>query len=245
MITSVLIDSKEPPNIQALRFNGIPVMVTSLEVGDLWATTDTNHILIIERKTPNDLLNSLRNDRLFNQVAAMVEKREDSTFYPYLVITGHISYNMQGTAITPLGVTGWNYNAVMGGLLTVQEMGVPVLFSPDDYEDCVIRLGKRSREEAVIKPLRPSKHLGDGAAVLLSLPGIGPEMLNRIWEESNGCVALALTILSDLNIESSVPKATRIRIRKALGLTEFQSLGYGYTDDGEMCRMTTTEVENV
>jgi len=237
MITSVLIDSREPKEIQALKFDGLPVTVTYLDEGDLWVTTDANHILTIERKTPEDLLGSLKDDRLFTQAGALADKRiKDPVYWPYLVITGSISYDSKGKVITSRGLTGWNYDAVMGGLLTVQEMGVPVVYcSEGDYENCVIRLGNRKRDpETTIPPIRPPKLLGHGAAILMSLPGIGPEMLNRIWEETDGIVAMALWKLTDPNADTSVPKSTREKIRKALGLKKMQELGWAYANEGEL-----------
>jgi ERCC4-type nuclease len=219
MITSIFIDSKEPKNIQALDF-GVPSVVTNLEAGDLWAATQDSQILIIERKTLDDLLSSLQDGRLFTQAAKMVEMR-GGIYFPYIVITGPLTCTKDGKVITARGITGWNYDSVMGGLLTVQEMGMPVVHCREnDYVDAVIRLGKRSRGEVAVTPARPTKSLGEGAAVLLALPGIGPEMLNVIWKETNGVTAHALMLLSDPEVESKVPKGTRQRVRKALGLSE-------------------------
>lgn len=219
MITSVLIDTREPASVQLLNYGMVPV-VTTLEVGDLWATTDDGHILIVERKTTEDLLASIKDERLFTQTGTMAEKRDD-VYFPYLVVEGFISSDSDYKVITDRGVTGWNYNAVMGALLTVQELGIPIVYcKPGDYANCIKRLGDRKRDGVTVIPSRSPKHLGEGAAVLLALPGIGPEMLNRIWKELNGVVAHALWMLSDPEVELSVPVNTRKRIRKVLGLSE-------------------------
>jgi len=218
MITSIMIDSREPQSVQHLNTGAV---VTALDVGDLWATTDDGHILIIERKTTEDLLASIKDERLFTQAAALADKRkENQMYYPYLVVEGFISSDNQGKVITNRGVTGWNYNAVMGALLTVQEMGIPIVYCREgDYLGCVKRLGDRSRDAVTIYPSRATHALGDGAAVLLALPGIGPEMLNRIWQETT-TLANALCILSDPLADSSVPAGTRKRIRKVMGLKD-------------------------
>lgn len=236
MITSVMIDSKEPPRIKAMTFGGVPVHVTSLEVGDVWATTDDGHILIIERKTPEDLLGSLKDGRLFQQAGAMAEKRiQDPTFFPYFVISGYLPCSKNGKVVTDRGETGWNYNAVESALLSIQEMGVPVIFYSGGFEDCVCRLGERKRDpETVIYPSRPPRLLGDGAAVLLSLPGIGPQMLNRIWEASGGSVAQALYLLTNPDAPSEIPQGTRNRIRKVLGLEKQEQFGLAFTPKGEL-----------
>ena len=218
MITSVMIDAREPATKHLLDY-GAAAVVTTLDVGDLWATTDAGHILIIERKTTEDLLASIKDERLFTQAAAMAEIR-DGIRFPYLVVEGFISSDSQGKVITGRGVTGWNYNAVQGALLTVQELGIPIVYcAPDDFANSIQRLGKRSREPIKVIPHRSTTHLGEGSAVLLALPGIGPEMLNRIGQETAG-VGQAICMLSDPEIQSSVPMATRKRIRKVLGLKD-------------------------
>jgi ERCC4-type nuclease len=231
-----MVDSKEPKSIQELKFI-VPSVITNLEMGDLWATTNQGHILIIERKTPEDLLGSIKDDRLFTQAGAMADKRiKESIYFPYLIISKPIEYDHQGKVITDRGATGWNYDAVMGALLTVQEMGVPVIFSREgDYAGLVVRLGERNRDpETSVPPPRPPRLLGHGSAILMSLPGIGPEMLNRIWEEADGIVAQALWRLTCLNVRSSVPDSTRKKIRKALGLEKLQELGLAYSPEGKI-----------
>ncbi len=235
MITSVMIDTREPKDIQKLEFSGVLKISTALDVGDLWATTDDSKVLIIERKTPEDLLGSLKDERLFQQVGAMANKRKESDiYYPYLVITGSLRYDKTGKVITARGITGWNYDSVMGGLLTVQEMGIPTIYCQEgDYENCIIRLGGRKRDSVIVPSTRPVRYLGDGAAVLLALPGIGPEMLNRIWQETNGVVAHALWMLSDPEVECSVPVGTRKRIRKILGLSEHLDMAIDLNEAGQ------------
>jgi hypothetical protein len=58
VITAALVDSREPQWMQSLTFGGVPTVVTLLDSGDVWAVTDDGHTLMIERKTPSDLLNT-------------------------------------------------------------------------------------------------------------------------------------------------------------------------------------------
>lgn len=234
-ITAALLDSREPIWVQNLTFGGVPTAIMQLATGDVHALCDDGNTLVIERKSSDDLLNTLRDERLLPQMARMVEARLDEQIvgdlrtWPYLVITGQLYRGPNGTAITgDRGVTGWNWNSVMGALLTIQEMGVFVAFAggDDDFENAVIRLANRKREPIKLLPPRPPTILGPGVAFLASLPGIGPEHALRLLEWSAGNAAQALTGLTDLSIDCPLPLSTRRRARAALGLKDNQTLEY-------------------
>lgn len=234
-ISGVIIDSREPLWAQKLTFGGVPTAVIALDTGDVHVLCNDGCMLIIERKTPEDLLNSLRDDRLLPQMARMVEARLDEqaaqasfTTWPYLVITGTLYRGPSGQVYTgDRGLTGWNWDALQGALLTIQEMGVMVVFAggDEDYEACILRLANRKRDAIKIIPPRPPQILGPGAAFLAGMPGVGPEHSLKLMEWADNQPAHALTGITDLSVESCpLPKATRKRIRTMLGLKDNQQL---------------------
>lgn len=234
-ISAVMIDSREPDWVKSLQFGGVPTAVLQLDYGDLHVLTNDGYTLVIERKTPDDLLNTLRDERLLPQMARMVEARLNEQVngelqtWPYLVITGQLYRGPNGNAITgDRGVTGWNWDSVMGALLTIQEMGVFVAFAggDEDFEAAIIRLANRKRDPIKLLPPRPPTILGPGATFLASLPGIGPKHALRLLEWSAGNAAQALTGLTDLSIDCPLPLSTRRRARAALGLKDNQTLEY-------------------
>lgn len=231
MIEAVLIDSREPSWVQKLNFGCQLHSVIELPVGDVQAVTDDGHTLLIERKTADDLLGSMKDERLFPQMARLAEGRLDElingkppTQWPYLVICGPLTPNADGHIATERGQTVWLYTSVMGALLSIQEMGIFVVFSTD-FEQTVISLGKRSREGVQkILPPRPGILLGPGSAILASLPGIGTERAVELMRWSNNNVAHALVGLTDPEISCPIGEATRRRIRATLGLTDNQTI---------------------
>lgn len=233
-ITALMIDAREPAWVQALKFGGIPCMVTTLATGDVQAVTDDGCTLVFERKTPTDFLNSLKDERLFPQLTRMTEMRnaqhrmdEPLTYFPYLVITGQFLPNANGKVVADGRETGWRYNAVMGAILSIQEMGIFVVFANGDldFEDCILRIGKRDRKPKMqILPARPAQMLGPKAAVLCALPGIGIENMQTILDWSGNNLAHALIGLTDMEIKSPIGISVRKRIRDLFGLQETENI---------------------
>jgi len=244
MIEAVIVDSREPEWVQQLKFDGIPTSVAMLDTADVQAVTDDGMIIAIERKTSDDLLGSLRDERLFPQMARLAEPRLDQllhngsqpTWWPYLVITGKLIPSDDGKTITERGVTGWNYSSVQGALLSFQEMGVFVIHADNDaqFESVVLRLGNRKRSEIQnILPPRPGMVLGQGAALLASLPGVGVDRALELMRWCHNMPAHALVGLTNLKVTAPIGISTRKRIRKTLGLRDNQSLDLYADEDGE------------
>ena len=229
-ISSVIIDSREPEHIQKLSFGGVPTATAMLDYGDLHVLCDDDCLLIIERKTSDDLLNSIEDERLVMQMAKCAQARSfaqtspvsNESIWPYLIITGVCHPLRDGKVVTERGVTGWNWSAVMGELLSIQELGIGVVFCPseDDFEATVIRLSKRKREpEKQILPNKYPSILSPGHQVIASLPGIGLERLKIAMEYAGNMPGWALVGLTDPDIEyRGIPKNVKKQIRAALKL---------------------------
>lgn len=229
-ISAIMIDQREPEHIQA-QFPD--AAVTMLDVGDAWVACDDGHILMIERKTSDDLLNSLRDGRLLEQISRLIENRinqqlqgKPQTYWPYLIITVTLSPNRNGRAYTGRE-TGWSWNAVQGALLTVQELGCYVVHCPSDteYANVVKMLANRDRKEIVdILPQKEALPVDAKSAFLMGLPGIGLERARQILEWSGGILAHALIGLTDLEIKSPVGEIAKQKIRGFLGLRDKQTI---------------------
>ena len=102
-IAAAFIDSREPKWIHGLTFGGAMTTVTALDHGDLLATTDDGTLIAVERKTVSDLLSSIKDGRLWPQLAGMREQ----TSWCYLVICGQMWPSSDGHVATERGVSGW------------------------------------------------------------------------------------------------------------------------------------------
>jgi len=229
-ISAIMIDQREPEHI---RRQFPDAAVTMLETGDAWVACDDGHILMVERKTGDDLLNSLKDGRLLEQISRLVEPRinqqlrgEPQTHWPYLVVTGMLAPDHNGRAFTGRE-TGWSWHSVQGALLTLQELGCYVVHCPSDteYANTVKMLADRDRSEVV--DILPQKHalLVDAKTnFLMGLPGIGLERARQILKWSGGILAHALMGLTDMEFKAPVGDSVRRGIRSFLGLKDGQTI---------------------
>jgi ERCC4-type nuclease len=239
MITGIIVDQREPDWVMN-AFPGYPIASAMLDYGDLWIACDDNNMLQIERKTPDDLLGSIRDQRIFDQVRRLTEprltqllKNEQPTNWPYLVVTGQLLLGANGTVYTGRE-TGWQWNSVWGALTTIQEMGCFIHFAPSDteYSKTIIMLANRSRAETIdILPARMPVQLDAKSNLLCTLPGIGIETAKKIMDWSGSNLSWALCGLTDMNIEAPVGKSVRSRIRGFFNLPEQQSFEIILDDD--------------
>ncbi len=223
-LVSVVIDKREPEYVQQLTFGGVPTSVDMIEGADLIAVCDDGACIAVERKTPSDLLGSLKDDRLFPQMSRL----RTLTPWAYLVITGKLQPGQNGRCWADLRETLWSYWSVEAALLSCQEVGVGVvrIGSEPEYEQTIIRLASRDRSNIRVQAARDLTLAGDGEMILAGLPGIGPERAKALLEYC-GTPAWALTHLTGPGLHDRVPgigEATKRRVRIALGLDEATEL---------------------
>jgi len=224
-IIAAMIDSREPAWVQGLTFGGAMTTVTMLEHGDVLVTTDDGALLAIERKTPTDLLNSIRSGRLWPQLAGM----RLQTPWSYLVVQGTLGPTAAGGVYAgSRGGTGWTWASIQGALLRAQELGCMVVEAQDGaFEDTVIRLAARShRNEAAIEPVRTPRFYSDAESLLAALPGIGLDRAQALLAYTH-TVGWALNWLTDLEAPghvSGIGPRTRETVRQALGLVDDEVL---------------------
>jgi len=223
-LVSVMVDSREPSWCQQLTFGGVSTAVVMLDAGDLLCATDQGDLLVVERKTCGDFLNSLRDDRLFPQMS----KLREVTLWAYLALCGDMHPGPGGKCMVDGRDNGWNWSSVTGALLSIQEVGVHVLFIASDfeYESTIVRLANRDRAPMKLQPPRDISIVSEAEAILSSLPGIGAEKAAALLTHC-GTPAMALQILTDESIHPTIPgigDGIRRKVRKALGIEDGYSL---------------------
>ena len=199
-------------------------MVTALDYGDLLCATDQGDLLLIERKTPTDLLGSIEDGRVRIQCVGMRTR----TDYAYLLVCGQLAES-QGKTIADGRLTGWNWDSVQGALLSIQESGVAVVHTTAaGFEATVIRLADRERSGEKVLPIKmDSRVMSNAEQILTSLPGIGWQRatdLLRHFEGRAGDALAWLTWEGSMGEVAGIGKGTKRDIRKALQIEADQEL---------------------
>lgn len=233
-IESVLVDQREPSSVvDAVRaaLPGIPVATAMLDAGDAWLATSDGALVVVERKTPSDLLSSIGDGRLFAQAVSM----RALSPWSYVVVTGNLLPGSDGRVWLERRSTNWNFDAVWGALLSVQESGAAVVFcrGEGEYGATLQRLAARGRESKRVPPSRETGLATPGELALAALPGIGPERTGALLQFC-GTPALALVYLTGDGQDDPVPgigPKTRAAVRAALGLYPNTKLELMGTDE--------------
>jgi Fanconi anemia group M protein len=214
---AAIIDSREPDHIKRLNF-GCPSMVQTLETGDLHIATDDDKLLVVERKAAMDFVNSIKDGRLFNQVA----RAKQITPYVYVAIVGSILPAKHGKTYINGNLTGWDYSAIQGVMLSIQELGASIVFCADenDFLPCMVRLANRSRDVIPVMPVREATIFGGAETILASLPGIGAKKATDLLKVFPN-VGTALWFLTDLDSSeqkiAGIADGTKQNIIKVIG----------------------------
>lgn len=215
-IIAATVAHNEPEWVRALTFGGVPVITETRARPDVVALCDDGTQLWVERKTADDFLNSLRDEgNLFLQCAALSMERTKNGAWPYVILTGHIRPTADGMTETERGKTGWNWAAVQGALLTIQEFGVFVAFANGDadFESAVMRLANRARKHGLdILPARMPAILPREFAVLADI-GIHPERAKPLLRH---CGTLEVTLMALCDPTSDLPGITQRDRAKAI-----------------------------
>lgn len=218
-LRAVVLDSREPTWVQELDF-GVPKSITSLPIGDCWlATEDTT--LVVERKTLADLLASIRDGRLFTQAAKMVSQ----SVWSYEVVT-ELPVIRSGCVWAGGQLTAWKWSSVQGALLTLQDIGVQVVFWPNShqgYADALKFLAGRDRSTVKVHPQKRDVVMQSaGESILCSLPGISDGRAGSLLEYCGSAIE-AIQFLCG-NSKDGVPgigPAIKAGTRQALGVPDW------------------------
>jgi len=197
----ITIDQREPQHVKNLTWDGCITQIATLEYGDFSIMCPDGSTLLIERKTPSDLLGSIKDGRLSNQVAGLV----GAGAWPYLLIEGiffpigdgSVNYftGYDGKYKQSESYTNWQWASIQGQLLSIQEMGCAIIYDPDPH-NAIKQLIGRSRNDVKVKPRREPYIFSPKEQVLMALPGIGSKKALEFLELFNDNVALALMALT-------------------------------------------------
>lgn len=195
-----------------------PISEMGDDICDFHIVGNDDKYLIVERKTAEDFVNSIKDGRLLNQIV----KGKTITPYVYVVIVGTILPAKHGKTYINGNLTGWDYAAIEGVMLSIQELGASIVFCADenDFLPCMVRLANRSRGDVIVMPVREAAVFGGAENVLTSLPGIGAKKAADLLQHFPN-VGSALWFLTDIDDKQTkipgIAENTKKNIVRLLG----------------------------
>ena len=218
---------------------------TSVTAGDINIPLDDGSILAIERKTPDDFLNSIASGHLFDQIEVM----SNNAKYSAVIITGKISYGDKNDMVfADDEQTNWKGASVRAVFNVIQYSGCALIFCPPKQYPMMIAeiyntVNKPDKRQSIRKNrVVTFPPVDERLEFIAQLPGIGLKLADSLLlfagmmdknadELGYGTVASALhwaTILSQIDKESRPAgwgAAKILTVRKFFGLSESQYIG--------------------
>jgi len=178
----ILVDSREPIDIA----EGISEATrVTLPVGDYAFFTCKGEKVLVERKTPGDLLTSFQTGRFQGQVRRLVEDCN----YPFLLLEGHMFATSDGFTKFKSQIVKWRFVSVQNILITAQLSGLYLVFSDNKKGTVKMVEGmfnyfQKEEHLSLLRPKVINIFYNDTAAaremIVSSVPGIGPELAKRL-----------------------------------------------------------------
>ncbi len=214
----------------------------TVTAGDINIPLSDGSILAIERKTPEDFLQSIASNHIYDQLEVMAQHAKYSAF----IVTGYFEYTNKSDMVSIDGnVTKWRGASVRATMSLIQYSGCALIFCPvNQYPNMIAEL-----YNTVNKPderIHVAKNriitfppVDERIEFIAQLPGVGLKLAtsllkfagmmdNNTDSEGYGTVASALhwiTILASMD-KNERPKgwgpANILTVRKFFGLESNQ-----------------------
>jgi len=208
----IVVDTREASKmaklVSSLRSAGCEVREERLEAGDFYIPGEPS--FLVERKTPVDLVSSVRDGRLWREL----DKMKASGPSPYLLVEGPLSLIER--------FTDWSQSSVAGLLVSVSDgWGVSVLWAPSQpwTVSYLLSLARRARrEERRSYPLRVVPKRAGPREIMLSvvegLPGVGPGRAEALLRRFGTLSALFSARAEELEQVEGVGEKTARRLEE-------------------------------
>jgi hypothetical protein len=219
-LLSLAIDTGAQSPVSSITFTGCGIVRMAIgEPNTVLANCSDGTMLACMYQPAMQLLHLMRRQE---HMPLLLQLRDRSP-WSYLLIDGYLRCSASGKAEVNGNNTGFDWPAVQGLLLSIQEIGVGVVTLQDTRHlgDTIYGLAKRDRSARRIRPPREALFVTPAEDLLLALPGIGDERCRTLLKYCGGSPAAALDALTDPR--QSIPgvgPALQRNAREALGLSD-------------------------
>lgn len=203
----IIADYRENPSgIPALLSQyGAEITVAQMKTGDY----SINEEIVVERKSAEDLIQSLVANRLFTQCSRL----SATPLQPLLLLEGNPFQT--GHQIDP--------GAIKGALLSIStSWRIPVVYSENTEDSAVqlLMLGRqmlRQNEVVRLHSYKPKRLKNHRLRFIQGFPQIGPATALRLYEHFGSIEAIVNADINELKKVEGIGKKTAEKIREFVG----------------------------
>jgi ERCC4-type nuclease len=222
----LFVASTEPELIKTMAWHE-PANVITMVTGDIMLIQSTK-MMLIERKGTPDLLNSMADGSLVEQISRLVE----ATKFPLLLTHGSLLCNKDGKVVANGQTHGWNWWALQMQLVSLQAGGCMHLHLnatkeiPEAIKHLSNWLSRNDHLRVYRKERIPFLMPFRGLEVLAALPGIGVKRAKDCLDfyGGTGRAIAELTCIDKCFLPAGVAGGTVSKIREELSLGENERL---------------------
>jgi hypothetical protein len=191
-------------------------------------------MLVCRYMPTGELLDLIRTQRLSVLLAQLRQRGSD---WIYLVLDGELTCNTSGKTVQNGNTTGFDWKAIQGAMLSIQEAGVGIVWlqAQTHLQDQIYLLAKRDRSQKRVRPPRDLLFVTAAEDIILALPGIGEDRVAGLLKDA-GSAAWLLDLLTNLSPAAKldgIGPETKRKARAALGLSATCRLAVLGVDDEE------------
>ncbi len=200
--TDIIIDSREhsknPVFEKEFKKRGLRVAIQKLEAGDfLLLASSGKKPLLVERKTVFDFLNSIRDNRIWEQTIMLKEAAEKDGLQPFIVLEGWLGLIEK--------YSQWRIQSVLRVIDTILlEYNVPLINTPNKKAtiEWIVAKSKslgRTEEKKVYRLRVEKKPMSIHDRILYVAEGIvGPKLARKLLAHFKTLKALANASIAEL-----------------------------------------------
>lgn len=218
-LLNIAIDTgAQPPVSNALYFSNPAVTRMTLgEPNTVLAMCSDGAMLACMYQPAMQLLHLMRR----GEHLPLLMQLRDRSAWSYLLVDGYLRCNASGKAEINGNNSGFDWSAVQGMLLSIQELGVGIVTLQDTKHlgDTIYGLAKRDRSTRWVRPPREALFVSPAEDMLLALPGIGDERCRQLLKHCGGSPAAALDALTNPRYPiPGISASVQTNVRNTLGL---------------------------
>lgn len=222
----IFIASTEPELIKTMTWHE-PANVITMVTGDIMLI-QSSKMMLIERKGAPDLLNSMADGSLVEQISRLVE----ATKFPLLLTHGSLLCNKEGKVVANGRDSRWDWWALQMQLVSLQTGGCMYLHlnTTKEIPEAIKHLSKWLSRDDHLRVYRkeriPFLMPFRGLEVLAALPGIGVKRAKDCLDfyGGTGRAIAELTCTKDCFLPAGVAGGVVSKIREELSLGENERL---------------------